>query len=225
MSSAEIPDKKERLELGLRNLQKAFLVELIMGIVVAPFSLFYFRLTFFSPFSSHPISVSPEFLSWILFFWLVASIISLAGVVIVFYFLYRGFNGVSSEISGTQIGAWGAVIKLIGSIISVLFTLFMIFYFISNRGGEFLIEDFLMFISFSMGLGIIGLIGAILIGIALYKIGDEYDNTLVTIGGILYIFLSWIGAILVFVGLGEIIKQEPKKASARAYPPPPPPPV
>ncbi len=54
---------------------------------------------------------------------------------------------------------------------------------------------------------IIGLIGGILIAIALYRIGEKYNESLVTAGGILYIFLAWIAAILLFIGLKNVEKK------------------
>ena len=52
---------------------------------------------------------------------------------------------------------------------------------------------------------IIGIISNVLIGIGFYKVGDIYNEGVTKIGGILSMFIPFIGYILTYVGLGKAI--------------------
>ncbi len=215
MLSAEIIEERERLLHGIKNLQIAFLIEIIVGIVAIPSSLFKL-FTFLG--GGHLPFIGMQ---WSAYFF-INSIISLIGGIIIFYFLYRGFENIKESITTTSIGTWGAVLKLIALIISFLLTIFLISYLPRLMGGSIQMENIIQVSIASSVTAIIGLVGGILIAIALYHIGDEYNESLVTVGGILYIFLAWIAAILLFIGLKNVEKKA-LRGKPGILPPPPPP--
>jgi hypothetical protein len=65
------------------------------------------------------------------------------------------------------------------------------------------------------------IIGVILLGIGLYKVGSIYQDTLTKVGGIISIFpfLGFIGVILVYVGTGHILQKLSSYATAGATTP------
>ena len=69
---------------------------------------------------------------------------------------------------------------------------------------------------------IMELLSGILMAIALYHIGDKYNESLVTVGGILYIFLAWIAVILLFIGLKNVEEKAHRGKPHILLPPPPP---
>lgn len=108
--------------------------------------------------------------------------------------LRDGFSILSSIGKPVGIGSVGAIIILIGTIL--VFNILLI-----TLGGFLIIVI----------AGILLTIGYALLGIGLYKVGSEYNNTLTKDGGILTIipFISFIGIVLSFIGIGEIIKKLP----------------
>jgi len=218
MLSAEAELGTQRLHEGMKNLQIAFLIEFVVGIIAVPYSFFKLSL-FFS--SGH---MPPPLITWNIYF-IINSIISLIGGVVVFYFLYRGFTKIREHIDGTDIGVWGTIFKLIGLIGGFIAGIFLIAYLPHLVREELMINHLLIVFGVTSIFGILGFIGAVFLGIALYRIGDEYGNTLVIIGGILYIFFSWLGAILLFVGLKDIETHGYRRKRALILPPPPPPPM
>ncbi len=216
MLSTEEAVATQRLHEGLKDLQIAFLIEIVIGVAVLPYSFFKISL-FFSP--GH---MPPALLTWNIYFF-ISSIISLIGGVVIFYFLYRGFTKIREHIDGTDIGVWGTIFKLIGLIGGFITGIFLIAYLPHLVEGELMINHLLLVFGVTSIFGILGFIGAVLLGIALYRIGDEYGNTLMMVGGILYILFAWLGAILLFVGLKNIESQGYRRKRVPVLPPPPPP--
>ena len=54
--------------------------------------------------------------------------------------------------------------------------------------------------------GLIVLVGVILLAIGFYRLGRVYNSGLVTWGGILSVFLGFIGYTLVYIGLGDVVR-------------------
>ncbi len=103
MSFAEIVKEREQLLQGIKALQIAFLIEIIFGIIAVPYSIFKLFTFFYLGHIQHIV------IQWRPYF-IINSIISITGGIIIFYFLYKGFEKVKDRISGTSIGIWGAIL-------------------------------------------------------------------------------------------------------------------
>ncbi|EWG06754.1 MAG: transposase [Candidatus Aramenus sulfurataquae] len=101
------------------------------------------------------------------------------------------------------IGRTGATLTLVGAILEILG---MLLAFLTVGLFIIPIADILLFI------------GVILLGIGLYKVGSIYQDTLTKVGGIVSIFLGFIGVILVYVGTGHILQKLSSYATAGATP-------
>ncbi|AHC52393.1 hypothetical protein SUSAZ_00710 [Sulfolobus acidocaldarius SUSAZ] len=59
-----------------------------------------------------------------------------------------------------------------------------------------------------VGVGVLLIfLAQVLIGVALYNIGNSYNSSLMSIGGIIEIFLSFIGWILIYISIDEVINR------------------
>lgn len=59
-----------------------------------------------------------------------------------------------------------------------------------------------------VGVGVLLIfVAQVLIGVALYNIGNSYNSSLMSIGGIVEIFLSFIGWILIYISIDEVINR------------------
>lgn len=105
-------------------------------------------------------------------------IIALILVILALVYQYGGFKGLQSFVKNAGLGSTGIIMIVIGIPLSIV----IVGYFIA-------------------------FIGTILIGIATFSIGDKYNNGLVKVGGVLIAvpLLNFIGYILAYVGVGDII--------------------
>jgi hypothetical protein len=116
--------------------------------------------------------------------------------------LRGGFKDLKSVFPEAGIGASGGLLLLIGYILFILFPLGIILAILTNNPGLLILQ------SVGLGLGgIIYFVGQILTAIGFYRVGNRYNESLVSVGGILTIFLPFIGYILNFIGLGKIINR------------------
>jgi hypothetical protein len=116
--------------------------------------------------------------------------------------LRGGFNDLKSVFPEAGIGASGGLLLLIGYIVFILFPLGLILAILTFSPGLLILQ------SVGLGLGgIIYFVGQILTAIGFYRVGNRYNESLVSIGGILTIFLPFIGYLLNFIGLGKIINR------------------
>jgi hypothetical protein len=116
--------------------------------------------------------------------------------------LRGGFKDLKSVFPEAGIGASGGLLLLIGYIVFILFPLGLILAILTNNPGLLILQ------SVGLGLGgIIYFVGEILTAIGFYRVGNRYNESLVSIGGILTIFLPFIGYIMNFIGLGKIINR------------------
>lgn len=164
------------------------------GLVIGPLSL-----ASEGPYSS-PLAASGVVTALIL-----VGILPLVGVIlglIAISKLRGGFKDLKSIFPETGIGATGGLLLLIGFIVFILFPLGVVVAILAN-------SDSLLVLSFvGLGLGgVISFVGEILTAIGFYRVGNKYNESLVTIGGILTIFLPYIGYIMLFIGLGRIINR------------------
>jgi hypothetical protein len=116
--------------------------------------------------------------------------------------LRGGFKDLKSVFPEAGIGASGGLLLLIGFIVFILYPLGFVLAILAKSPGLLILS--------SVGLGLGGIIyflGEILTAIGFYRVGNRYNESLVSIGGILTIFLPFIGYILNFIGLGKIINR------------------
>jgi len=128
-------------------------------------------------------------------------ILPLVGVIlglIAIFKLRDGFRDLKSVFPEAGIGASGGLLLLIGYIVFILFPI-----------GILAINPIFLILSFvGLVLGMpIYFVGIILTAIGFYRVGNRYNESLVSVGGILTIFLPFIGYILNFIGLGKIINK------------------
>ena len=132
-------------------------------------------------------------------------ILPLVGVIlglIAIFKLRDGFRDLKSVFPEAGIGASGGLLLLIGYIVFILFPLGLILAILTFSPGLLILQ------SVGLGLGgIIYFVGQILTAIGFYRVGNRYNESLVSIGGILTIFLPFIGYLLNFIGLGKIINR------------------
>jgi Protein of unknown function (DUF973). len=116
--------------------------------------------------------------------------------------LRGGFRDLKSVFPEAGIGASGGLLLLIGYIVFILFPLGLILAILTNNPGLMILS----LVGLGLG-GIIYFVGEILTAIGFYRVGNRYNESLVSIGGILTIFLPFIGYIMNFIGLGKIINR------------------
>jgi Protein of unknown function (DUF973). len=116
--------------------------------------------------------------------------------------LRGGFRDLKSVFPEAGIGATGGLLLLIGYIVFILFPLGLILAILTNNPGLMILS----LVGLGLG-GIIYFVGEILTAIGFYRVGNRYNESLVSIGGILTIFLPFIGYIMNFIGLGKIINR------------------
>lgn len=172
---------------GLESLRKGLLF-----FIVVPLVAFIILLLSFSFFGSIGTKGAAIFII------LLGMVIIVVLYILSYSKLKEGFSVLSSIGKDVGIGSTGLTLMLIGVIIMLIgaiLTVVLIGIFIIPIGGLILF------------------IGNILFGIGLYKVGSTYNNTLTQVGGILVIIpvgiLQFIGAILSYIGIGDIIKKLP----------------
>jgi Protein of unknown function (DUF973). len=112
-----------------------------------------------------------------------------------------------------KLGFIGGIFMIISLIIAALFPVFSIVSFhpiykanaISNEQAAKIIVTSLIF---TTALSIfLFLISNVFLGIGFYGVGERYQNSLVSIGGIIGIVLPFIGYFITYAGLSKVIKQ------------------
>lgn len=170
-------------------------------------------------------------------------VLLMVGVIIQIYAVFnirQGFKILKSNDPDYGIGATGALLELIGFAISAVAVVILLVGVaslvssfssaVSGASTSTVIGAgiaafagvavlFLAFIGFLVIAGIIAFIGAILVGVGLFKIGSKYGDGLTQIGGILYIIIPLIGVILLYIGLGGVIKSGKAAGKAPQNPP------
>jgi hypothetical protein len=132
-------------------------------------------------------------------------VLPLVGIIlglIAIFKLRGGFNDLKSVFPEAGIGASGGLLLLIGFIVFILYPLGFILAILANSPGLLILSS----VGLVLGM-IIYIVGQILTGTGFYRVGNRYNESLVSLGGILTIFLPFIGYILNFIGLGKIINR------------------
>ncbi|MUN29771.1 DUF973 family protein [Sulfuracidifex metallicus] len=118
-------------------------------------------------------------------------IVSLVVAILGFMKAKGGMSDLSNFINSVGIGSTGLTLVLIGLILELL--------------GAILLLVLVGIAFISIG-ALAELIGFILFGIGIYRIGSTFNNGLTKIGGILIatLILGFIGLIMSYIGLGEV---------------------
>ncbi|BCU69885.1 DUF973 family protein [Stygiolobus caldivivus] len=127
----------------------------------------------------------------------IVGVVAIVGIVLEIFAIYlirKGFGILKAFDPQFGIGGTGALIALVASILLIL----------AFIGIIALILPMLFLAPIA---GILYFIGVIMMGIGFHRVGGKYDDNLVSIGGILLIFIPFIGAILNVIGLGRIINK------------------
>ncbi|QXJ34971.1 DUF973 family protein [Saccharolobus shibatae] len=141
----------------------------------------------------------------------IIGVVNIIGMIV----LRGGFNVLSKVVSDNiGIGSTGSILYIISFPLGIIGEVILFYSFLSLNFSTIFIG-----LPFSFLELILLLIGSILLGIGVYRVGREYNNTLVKVGGILIaiIILAFIGAILSYIGLGEV-KPISESQNVQIYP-------
>ncbi len=110
--------------------------------------------------------------------------------------LFRGFRMLKAKSAGIGIGATGILLEIVGVVLGgILSSLSSL-----GAGGVYALIGIIGYI--------IAFIGAIIVLVGFWRIGSAYDSTLLKVGAVLYLLISIVGVILLYIGLGDAIKKE-----------------
>ncbi len=198
---------------AFRKFSTAFLVNFIFGIISVIFIVIMVSFLLSSSFALMEGNAEPVHIFYAIF--IPSGILSLIGTIIFVYYLWQGFKIMETIMPNVSFGKIGALLLLFGSF--SLPIIFPMFWSVPSTNFQAPIAYFGVFSIF----GIVGFIGVILLVIAIYRIGENYENTMIKAGAIIYIFLSFIAAIILYFGFKEL-ENNPRKERATILPPQPP---
>ncbi len=198
---------------AFRKFSTAFLINFIFGIIGVIF--IGVMVSFLISSSLVTMGGNPEPVHLFYTVFIPSGILSLIGTIIFVYYLWQGFKIMETIMPNVSFGKIGALLLLFGSF--SLPIIFPIFWTFPPNNFQSPMVYFGVFSIF----GVVGLIGIILLIIAIYRIGEKYDNTTIKVGAIIYIFLSFIAAIVLYFGFKEL-ENNPRKEKATILPPQPP---
>ena len=141
---------------------------------------------------------------------IVALIIEILGIIN----LRSGFSLLSGIIQDISVGKTGTTLWIITALLSFLLPVLLVAIgiVISFSTGSTLSgivgATFLVYVIDGV-IFVLGIIANILVGIAFYKLGSVYSSSTVKVGGVLIAttILAFIGFILTYIGLGEVIRR------------------
>ncbi len=148
----------------------------------------------------------------------IASIIALVGV----FYLLGGFKLLKQVSARYNIGYIGSILYIVSEIGVVILTVLALYFIYALSSSYAIASQYAGFGTAVLGLtaiiGILAIIAVILIVISFWRIGAEYQNSIVQIGGILWVVLniaaslssllsvvSIIGPIILFIGFNQIL--------------------
>ncbi len=137
----------------------------------------------------------------------VSAILTLIGL----YLLYRGFSTLRNIDMQFSIGRTGTILEFAGMALVLIFTLLLLST-LSPAGNN--IATLLGFVLLVLLAAILLLVGAVLVTIGLFRVGTQFDNSMVQAGAILSLFLGIIGVILLYIGLNEILNRLRRRAAS-----------
>ncbi len=205
---------------GSHAFKVGFIIALVGAIVLLPFTL----MSFFTMFSFgisrdfHPEELS----ALVTFISLIGAVVSL----IALYFIYEGFSKFSHAMGGFSLGKSGTIFYIIMTIISPVYPLVAIGTILSGIAS---LQSAFFVLAFSAIFTVLLFLARLLIAIDLFRIGDESNKILITLGAIFYIFIVLVGVILLLIGFHQLEEDlragKPFGRGFRSLPPLPPPPV
>ena len=162
----------------------------------------------------------------------IVMIISVIISVLALLLIRSGFKILASTNKEFDLGILGATLQLAGVVILMLAVLVLLAIFLSlmssiagsvgatgsvGAGAGFTnalistgIEVIYVYIFLIIG-GIIAFVGAILLLVAFLKLGSANDSTVIQVGAVFYLLFAPIGAILLYIGLGDLLKKPLKE--------------
>jgi hypothetical protein len=153
------------------------------------------------------------------------SSITLVLFVVSMYFVYHGFSELETVNRRLSTGKTGSMLLLIGVALIIVGLFVFIGYLLSiGVSGTVhvifssVLSILLAFSAFVLIGAIILIIGLIMLIIGLYRVGSIYNTGLVTAGSIVFLFINYIGAILLYVGFGKIKNKLEKTKSDQGLP-------
>lgn len=143
--------------------------------------------------------------------------------------LYIGFGHLRQVNPRLGTGRTGALIYIIGlflvliGALVVFATVLPLLSQIANGGTPTFsnISGLLGAVALLLIGAILLIIGIIMVAIGLFRIGSTFNDTVTKVGGILYIFLNIIGAILLLIGLSSIMNKIRSTPAMSSEPEPP----
>ena len=192
---------------AIRTIKSGVLFQVIAMLLLAVHFLYLLDITFTlrqTVISVSQLALITRVMAFIFVVFILAVIVAIVGVLL----MRKGFGALAASGLNVGIGRTGATAVLIG------FILMLIGAFLPTVAVGTLPHvtprEVLPFLQASHNIqdlgGVIVLVGIILLAIGFYKLGSIYNNGLVKWGGILSIFLGFIGYILVYIGLGSVIR-------------------
>jgi len=141
---------------------------------------------------------------------IVALIIEILGIIN----LRSGFSLLSGMIQDIRVGKTGTTLWIITAILSFLLPVLLvaigigISFSTGSTSSGMAVATILIYVMDGV-IFVLGIIANILVGIAFYKVGSVYRSSTVEVGGVLIAtsILAFIGFILTYVGLGEVIRK------------------
>jgi len=202
-------DKNNQEKQALHYFATAFLINFIFGFISIIINFSYIGLAFVAIGASPP-HISQNILGLSFF----SFIISGVGMLLFIYYLWHGFDLITRVNPEFSMGKIGSILMIFS--IFVYPSLIPILNIPFNN-----IAALTIYFSVIVLLSIIGLVGMIMVIIALFKMGKHYDSTIIKIGAILYIFVGFIGAILLYIGFKDVENKPFEKKSVILPPKPP----
>lgn len=203
------------VKAGVHKLRSALLLYFI-GIIIVLIGIFAGGgLSLLSGFGTQTAGLNSGQIGGIVIY-LVADIIGLVLGIIGIFITRSGFTVLKRVDKSYGIGATGALLMLIGlALVVVTLILLLVIYasiaaLSTSSSGAAAILPIGILASLAAGLAVIGAIlafvGLILTMVGFWRIGSKYNNGLIKAGAILYFLITIIGAILLYIGLGEVEK-------------------
>jgi uncharacterized membrane protein len=137
--------------------------------------------------------------------------------IITLIYMRSGFSILASANSKYGLGKIGALLQMIGAIFFIIAAGLFISSLVAAAStsstsaiaalGTGIAGTFASAGLYAVG-AILSFVGVIMLVVAFFRIGSEYNNTAIKVGAIFYILFAVIGVILLYVGLGSALRQK-----------------
>jgi len=191
--------------LGIARLRTASLLIIISNILVIIGISMVFGMIFATPFFINTPILEPLLMNSLPYIALVilGLVVGIVGAVM----LRRGFMALKAMSSKYGIGSTGATLQAVayGILIAALAAMVTAILSLNPLGiaGSYTL--------YSLG-ALIELVGAILVAVSFFRLGSDNEDALVKVGGVLFIIVPILGSVMLYVGLGRIIRLKAKQS-------------